>query len=344
MERPGELGDIPRPTTVSTEYSPFMEFDPTKLSWLAAPSPTVERIGRSYGALRFLVIIGAMLLSLVLTLVLLAAMPGAAFGRAPEFLPVAVVLVLILWLGIGAVARFWRQAVSKKTARQLVFGAPGDALVSGWTRFRREDIAKGVEGERWTAQALETLLAIPGTRILHGLRFPGSHVADVDHAVINGHRVVYIDSKFWKPGQYQWVDSETLASVHPRGLRRRTIHMDVLQTHPLTAKVGAEMSCHVIVHANAPGDVTFTPGSQISPTGIPITGVQEGIDMIGHWLLQGKKAGTVDRYALARLLSLRKRARTDAGTRRGSSPLLTVQRRPAANFRARRSSRGFRPY
>ncbi|MEV7646960.1 nuclease-related domain-containing protein [Arthrobacter sp. NPDC089319] len=343
MKLPGELGANPDPMPAETVYSPFMEFDPSKLSWLAAPRPAAERIGGSYGALRVLVIIVVMLLGLVLTLVLVAAMPGAAFGRAPEFLTVALVLVLILWLCIGAVARYWRQAVSKKTARQLVFGAPGDALISGWTRFRREDIAKGLEGERWTAHALETLLAIPGTRILHGLRFPGSHVADVDHAVINGDRVVYIDSKFWKPGQYQWVDSETLASVHPRGLRRRTIHMDVLQTHPLTAKVGAEMSCHVIVHANAPGDVTFTPGCQISPTGIPVTGVQEGIDMIGHWLLQGKKAGTVDRYALARLLSLRKRARTN-GTRRGSGSLLTVPRRPAANFRPRRSARGFRPY
>ncbi|WP_169303960.1 nuclease-related domain-containing protein [Arthrobacter sp. CAU 1506] len=330
-----------------------MEFDPNKLSWLAAPTPAAERIGRSYNALRVLIIIGVMLLGFALTLVLLSAMPSVAFGRAPAFWPVAVALVLVLCLIIKVVGRRWGKAVSMATARQLVFGAPGDALLSGWTRFRREDIAKGVEGERWTAQALEMLLAIPGTRILHGLRFPGSHVADVDHAVINGDRVVYVDSKFWKPGQYQWVDSETLASVHPRGLRRRPIHMDVLQTHPLTAKVGAEMTCHVIVHANAPGDVTFTPGRQISPTGIPVTGVQEGIDMIGHWLLQGKKAGTVDRYALARLLSLRKRARSDAGTRRGSRPLLAVQRRPAANFRPRRpaanfrprrSARGFRPY
>jgi hypothetical protein len=316
MERPGKLGANPGPMAAKTAYSPFMEFDPSKLSWLTAPGPAAERIGRSYNALRALVIIGVMLLGLALTLVLFSAMPSAAFGRAPASWPVAVVLVLFLFLVISAVGRYWGTAVSKTTARHLVFGAPGDALTTGWTRFRREDIAKGVEGERWTAQALETLLAIPGTRILHGLRFPGSHVADIDHAVINGDRVVYIDSKFWKPGQYQWVDRDNLGFVRPRGINRLRINMDVVQTHAVTAKAAAEVTCHVIVHPNAPGDITFTPGQQISPTGIPVTGVQAGIDMIGNWLLQGGKAGTVDRYALARLLAMRKQPAARTGGHR----------------------------
>ena len=308
MERAGKLGANSGPLRAETVYSPFMEFDPSKLSWLTAPAPATERIGRSYNALRALVIIGMILLGLALSLGLLSAMPSAAFGRDPASWPVAVVLVLILCLGLSAVVRYWGKAVSKTTARQLVFGVAGDALTTGWSRFRREDIAKGVEGEQWTAQALETLLAIPGTRILHGLRFPGSRVADIDHAVINGDRVVYIDSKFWKPGQYQWVDRDHLAFVRPRGLNWLRINMDVLQTHAVTAKATAEVACHVIVHANAPGEITFTPGQQISPTGIPVTGVQTGIDMIGNWLLQGKRAGTVDRYALARLLAMRKQA------------------------------------
>jgi hypothetical protein len=316
MEYPEQWGAARRPTGPETLYSPFMEFDPGQLSWRNQPAPAAERMGRSYNGLRVLVVLILLWSCFGLVLGIVGTMPLAVAGNAPPQLPVAVVLAAACFLGLSAIGRHWGVAASKRVARQLVFGAGGAALSGGWSRFRREDIAKGAEGERWTAQALETLLDIPGTRIFHGLRFPGSHVADIDHAVINGDRVVYIDSKFWKPGQYQWIDRETLASVHARGFRRRTIHMDVVQTHPRTAKVAAEVACHVIAHANAPGPITFTPGHQISPTGIPITGVQAGVDGVGHWLLQGKKAGTVNRYAVARLLAMQKKASAGAGTRR----------------------------
>lgn len=179
-------------------------------------------------------------------------------------------------------------------------------MSQGWSRFSKENIAKGVIGEQKTALALESLLRIPGTRIFHGLRFPGSRVADIDHAVVNGDRVLFIDSKFWKPGEYRWLDADKLGYVRGRRVDRRDIHMDHVQCHPLTAKAAAQVGCHVLIHPNSEGAITFTAGAHISPTGIPATGVQDGIEMIGRWLLQGPKCGLVDRYVMARMIALLK--------------------------------------
>jgi hypothetical protein len=51
---------------------------------------------------------------------------------------------------------------------------------------------------------LELLLKIPGTTVFHGLRFPGSANADVDHAVVHGSMVYLIDSKQYRWGEYEW--------------------------------------------------------------------------------------------------------------------------------------------
>ena len=105
-------------------------------------------------------------------------------------------------------------------------------MSSGGNRFGKENAAKGVIGERRTALALDALLQIPGTRIFHGLRFPGSRVADIDHAVVNGNRVLFIDSKNWKPGEYRWLEADKLGYVRGRRVDRREIHMDHLQQIP----------------------------------------------------------------------------------------------------------------
>jgi acetyltransferase-like isoleucine patch superfamily enzyme len=62
----------------------------------------------------------------------------------------------------------------------------------------------GVEGEERTAVLLWLLLKIPGVTVFHGLRFPGSRNADVDHAVVHGNNVYLIDSKQYRWGTYEW--------------------------------------------------------------------------------------------------------------------------------------------
>lgn len=227
--------------------------------------------------------------------------PAISAPSVATTLPIGLFALSLLLLG-----RLWPRAVSRRAANQRVFGVGGGTLTSGRSRFSKENVAKGVAGERRTALALESLLRIPGTRIFHGLRFPGSKVADIDHAVVNGDRVVFIDSKFWKPGEYRWLDADKLGYVRGRRVDRRDIHMDHLQRHPATAKVAAEVGCHVLIHSNADGPITFTPDGHISPTGIPATDIRDGMEMIGCWLLEGRKSGLVDRYLVARMIAMLK--------------------------------------
>ncbi|MBC9704045.1 MAG: NERD domain-containing protein [Enterococcus sp.] len=92
----------------------------------------------------------------------------------------------------------------QRSADQKVFGKVGQVGDSG-NIFGEGRASAGAEGERRTAYLLENLLGhVPGVQIYHGLRFPGSMDADVDHAVVLGDNVFLIDSKMFRPGTYFW--------------------------------------------------------------------------------------------------------------------------------------------
>ncbi len=292
MPGPADGGPVP-PRDAPVVAAP--RFDPERLSWWEETLECEERIGPGHNLLRVLVVLG-----------LMAGVLGSMFVLVAAPAPAALVPIGLCGAGLVLVSRLWPFAATRRAVDHRVFGVGGGALSNGWSRFRKENIAKGVIGERRTALALESLLRIPGTRIFHGLRFPGSNVADIDHAVVNGDRVLFIDSKFWKPGEYRWLEADKLGYVRGRRVDRRDIHMDHLQRHPLTSRAAAEVGCHVLIHPNDEGTITFTAGAHISPTGIPATGVQDGIEMIGRWLLQGQKCGLVDRYVMARMIALLK--------------------------------------
>lgn len=85
---------------------------------------------------------------------------------------------------------------------QKVFGRAGSVGDAGRV-FGEGRAAAGAEGEMNTAFLLDNLLAhIPGVTIYHGLRFPGSHDADIDHAVVIGNRIILVDTKMFRKGHY----------------------------------------------------------------------------------------------------------------------------------------------
>jgi hypothetical protein len=105
------------------------------------------------------------------------------------------VAAIIRWtiLRYRALARSERGFAEEFGARQ-VFGKPGDDT---------DQVA-----ERLTAALLTTYLTrMPGVRVFHGLAWPGSVFADVDHAVLCGRRLVLIESKTWLPGHYTTDDT-----------------------------------------------------------------------------------------------------------------------------------------
>lgn len=85
----------------------------------------------------------------------------------------------------------------------FVYGTPG-GVGDATDVFDAGNLEAGVRGEKNTAELLQLVSNIPGTNVFHGLRFPGSANADVDHAVVNGNNVFLIDSKQYRPGVYQW--------------------------------------------------------------------------------------------------------------------------------------------
>jgi hypothetical protein len=86
---------------------------------------------------------------------------------------------------------------------QRIFGQPG-TVASAVDKFGQHAVDAGVKGEQNTAELLKLLMKIPGTTVYHGLRFPNSANADVDHAVAHGNTVFLIDSKMFRWGDYEW--------------------------------------------------------------------------------------------------------------------------------------------
>lgn len=77
-----------------------------------------------------------------------------------------------------------------------VHGTPGN-LDSARGKFSDANIAAGEAGEQRTAVLLDELAEIPGVRVFHGLSWPGTGNADIDHVVLAGDRLAVIDSKMW---------------------------------------------------------------------------------------------------------------------------------------------------
>ena len=131
---------------------------------------------------------------------------GTAGGAAALVLLLALVgapawpVIVVLLAGLGAAVELGRRhlatqrtdrAFTAEFSDRVVFGQPGD----------EEDELP----QRLTAELLRLYLTrIPGVRICHGLAAEeGSVFADLDHAVLCGHRLVLIESKLWLPGHYE---------------------------------------------------------------------------------------------------------------------------------------------
>lgn len=159
------------------------------------------------------------------------------------------------------------RAFQAEFAEQRVFGEPGTD--------------RGDTCERLTADLLaDYLTRLPGVRIFHGLAWPGSRFADVDHAVLCGQRLVLIESKLWLPGHYAadpdgtlWRNDHLFRGGHTRlphslaEYRKLLPHLDIR---------GA-----LVLYPNRIGEITteHSPDAPAPPM-TPAQFVQE----VGGWL------------------------------------------------------------
>ncbi|MFE9744978.1 DnaJ domain-containing protein [Saccharothrix saharensis] len=234
--------------------------------------------------------------------------PAAGPGHAPALaalcgwffllLPVVLVdftpLALGVWLVLVAAAataafRLVRRYLAAIRADRAFTLDHDTSVVHGTTDDRA--------CERLTADLLSQYLTrLPGARVFHGLAWPGSVFADVDHAVLCGRRLVLIESKSWLPGHYEAEDDGTVwRNGHPfrgggmRMPRSLAVYRKLLPW--------LDIRTALLVYPSRDGVVTTEePADAVVPPMTPAQFVEE----IGDWLAEDP--ATVDREALRVLI------------------------------------------
>lgn len=188
-------------------------------------------------------------------------------------------------------------AFSVEAAKIKVLGVPADGLWDATDKFSPENLDKGIVGEMMTGDALEVLLSIPGVRIFHGMRFPGSQTADVDHAVIYDNKVAFIDSKLWAPAHYGWGRYGEITVNEGRALDRST-NFSAAVEHFNKLLPEMEVTGWMLVHSYNPRQrSTF---DNAFATNVYMGDADFVIRNIAEWFLQSH-TGVVNRHMLARL-------------------------------------------
>lgn len=219
--------------------------------------------------------------------------PAAVFGwtllAEPDFqesVPVILLLSTVVTSFLWGIQVLFHKSRSKikpfkslnekyeKDDYRFVYGTVAQVGDSAST-FGEGNASAGAAGERSTAFLLETLLkGIPGTTIFHGLQFPGSRVADVDHCVVNGNTVIFIDSKQFAEGRYEWKNSES--DVIVGGKRDYTNHMgNATDSFRRMLPHRAQISTIVMVHGKR-----ATVGTRKTSLGVTLMKPEEAMGRI----------------------------------------------------------------
>ncbi|MEY7971428.1 DnaJ domain-containing protein [Saccharomonospora xinjiangensis] len=141
---------------------------------------------------------------------------GALLGAMILPLPLVVPFAFSVWLtavwallvvsAAAAMVLLVRRHLESLRAVRAFRGEFGDRIVFGEPGSEDDEVA-----ERLTAEVFERYLTrLPGVRIFHGLAWPDSVFADIDHAVLCGRRLVLVESKSWLPGHYGLADDGTI--------------------------------------------------------------------------------------------------------------------------------------
>lgn len=122
----------------------------------------------------------------------------------------AAVAALLLLLGdhpiltavLGAVAVLLliraRAGASSAPAGARFAGTAGSVGAAGAKFGDKAQI--GAEGERRTAALLALCDRVEGLHVFHGVRFPNSTRADIDHVLVYGNQIMLVDSKLFRGG------------------------------------------------------------------------------------------------------------------------------------------------
>lgn len=207
-------------------------------------------------------------------------------------------LVVVLWVVVAVAAvfvfRLTREYVLAKLADRAFLAEAGSIIVYGQPGTEQDQL-----GERLTARLLAEYVApLPGVRIFHGLAWPGSVFADVDHAVLRGHRLVLIESKLWLPGHYTADEhGELWRNGHP--FRGGSIRLPDGVAAYRELLPGIEVRGALVVYPSRKGDITTGVSPEVAA---PPMSQEQFVMEIGEWLAD--QPPVVDREAFRTVLDL----------------------------------------
>jgi hypothetical protein len=171
--------------------------------------------------------------------------------------------------------------------RDKVFGTPGD-LSTARRKFKAENVDKGEDGERRTAEMMKDLLRIPGTRIFHGVQWPGSKTADIDHIAVNGNKIALIDSKLWSgkshaftKGGHVTTRTEQNKTYH-RNIKFHIALMDLKESLRYRGVRYIDVRGWIAIH-NSAGTKTVIDKTKNRTNVLTLACTEEAIDEIGNW-------------------------------------------------------------
>lgn len=182
--------------------------------------------------------------------------------------PLSALIVAAAWLGSR-----YRVAAGRHRHFAAEFGCRAVFGHTGATHDQR--------GERLTADLLSRYLTrLPGAQVFHGLAWPGSVFADIDHAVLCGHRLVLCESKLWLPGHY---DTDDAGILYRNGRRFRGGGSRLAEAVAAFGELLPEVDVRgaLLVYPSRAGEITT--GQAAHATVPPMTPEQFVAD-IGAWL------------------------------------------------------------
>lgn len=205
---------------------------------------------------------------------------------------------IIVWIMTFIFTIYYRWQVdemSEDQARESYrWGVAGKGLTEAVEKFGERNVALGMEGERLTdAEVTYFLGMIPGLKLFNGLKFPDSENADVDHAILCGKKIAFVDSKAWAPAHYILrPDGETVLEVDRRGdiARMHKVHMveAVARYKEKSWLIGMDVRGYILVHPSRDGVLTVRNEGE-NPH-VKIVNSEEFLTEVGAWMSEGKPA------------------------------------------------------
>ena len=197
-------------------------------------------------------------------------------------------LILFLLVGGAATVECGRRTLAALRVDREFTAEFGDRKVFGSPGQEDDEVA-----ERLTADLITRYLTrIPGVRVCHGLAAEeGSVFADLDHAVLCGHRLVLVESKSWLPGHYD-VDTSGAVLRNGRPFRGGTVHLPERLAAYRALLPDAEIRGALLIYPSRAGSITVGDGLGHTP--------ERFVREMGGWL--AAEPSTVDREMFSTLL------------------------------------------